>query len=154
MRRKAILGGLALALALGLGGCPSRTTEQAATAPTMAEPSLYERLGGLPAIEAVTAKFLENVGGDERINARFANTDLDELKRLLVEQICEATGGPCTYTGKDMRTAHAGMNISEAEFNAMGEDLAAALDFYSVPEREKSELLGAIGGMKGDIVGL
>jgi hemoglobin len=154
MRRKAILGGLVLVLALGLGACAREMREGAAAPQPAAEKSLYDRLGGMPAIEAVTGKFLENVAADPRINARFANTDIPELKAKLVDQICEATGGPCKYTGKPMREAHAGMNISEAEFNALGEDLAAALDFYNVPATEKNELLSAIGGMKGDIVGV
>jgi hemoglobin len=154
MRRKAVLGmAAALLLALGLGACGAR--DDKAMAPTAtAEKSLYERLGGMPGIEAVTTKFLENVAADNRINARFAKTDIPALKAKLVDQICEAAGGPCKYTGKDMRAAHAGMNITDAEFSAMGEDLASALDFYGVKSPEKDQLLAAIGGMKGDIVGL
>ena len=88
-----------------------------------------------------------------RINQRFAGTDLDNLKRLVVEQVCAATGGPCTYSGRDMKTTHAGMNITDDEFAWTGEHLAGALDKFSVPDKEKGELLGAIGSMQGDIVG-
>ena len=70
----------------------------------------------------------------------------------LVEQICAASSGPCEYKGKDMKTAHTGMGIKDADFNALVDDLVKALDKYKVPEKEKSELLGALGGMKGDIV--
>ena len=145
--RRAALG-LALGAALALAACaPTQSSSTAAD-------TLYSRLGGQPAIEAVVDQFIANVAADDRINARFANADIPRLNRMLVDQICEATGGPCTYTGADMRTAHTGMNITEAEFNALVEDLVAALDQFEVPEQEKSELLGALGGMKGDIVGV
>jgi hemoglobin len=120
---------------------------------TMAQPSLYERLGGKPAITAVIDDFVGNVAGDGRINKRFANADIPRLKSRLVDQVCEASGGPCKYTGASMRDAHTGMKITDAEFNALVEDLVKSLDKFKVPAREKNELLGALGGMKGDIVG-
>ena len=146
-----------------LGACESRppaadTTAvadtAAATATAAADSSLYSRLGGKDAITAVIDDFVANVAADRRINARFAKTDIAHLKRMLVDQVCEATGGPCTYTGKNMRAAHAGMKITEAEFNALVEDLSRSLDKFQVGEREKTELLSALGGMKGDIVGI
>lgn len=85
------------------------------------EKSLYEKIGGTEGITTVTDAFLANVGGDDRINARFASTDLDNLKRLLIEQVCEATGGPCTYSGKSMLDAHKGMDIADAEFGSLAE---------------------------------
>ena len=118
-----------------------------------AHASLYDRLGKKEAISAVVDDFVGNVAGDARINAAFAKTDLPHLKAMLVEQICQASGGPCTYGGKDMKTAHQGMNVTDAQFTALVEDLVKALDKYKVGEREKNELLGALGGMKGDIVG-
>lgn len=114
--------------------------------------SLYERLGGKPAITAVVDDFVANVAADKRINGFFAQTDIQRLKRLLVEQICAGTGGPCTYTGRDMKTAHAGMRIDDAHFNALVEDLVRTLDKFKVPQREKEELLGILGPMKADIV--
>jgi len=117
-----------------------------------AEKSLYDRLGGKDAITAVVEEFVGNVVADERINTFFKNADAANLKKQLVDQICEATGGPCKYAGKDMKTAHAGMGVKEADFNALVEDLVKALDKFKVPEKEKGELLGALGGMKGDIV--
>ncbi len=72
---------------------------------------------------------------------------------MLVDQICQATGGPCTYTGRSMKAAHAGMRITSGEFDALVEDLVRSLDKLKVGAREKNELLGALGGMKGDIVG-
>ena len=119
----------------------------------MAEASLYDRLGGQPAIVAVVDEFTNRVASDSRINMQFADTDIPGFKALLVEQICAATGGPCTYSGRDMKTTHAGMNITAEEFVWTGEHLAGALDKFSVPDNEKGELLDAIGSMQGDIVG-
>jgi hemoglobin len=71
---------------------------------------------------------------------------------MLIDQVCEATGGPCTYTGRDMREAHDGMAVSAGEFDARVQDLVATLDEFDVPEAEKDELLGLLGPMRGDIV--
>jgi hemoglobin len=119
----------------------------------MENKSLYDRLGGTPAITAVVDDFIGNVAGDARINKRFAGADVPRLKAKLVEQICEATGGPCKYTGASMVDAHRGMNISDAEFTALVEDLVKSLDRFKVPAQEKTELLTALGGMKPQIVG-
>jgi hemoglobin len=118
----------------------------------MEKKSLYDRLGGKPAITAVVDDFIANVAGDGRINKRFANANIPRLKGMLVDQICEATGGPYKYTGQNMKDAHTGMKITDAEFGALVEDLVKSLDKFKVPAQEKSELLGALGGMKGDIV--
>lgn len=114
--------------------------------------SLYDRLGQKPAITAVVDEFVGNVAKDARINGRFATTDIPRLKGHLVDQVCMATGGPCTYTGRDMKTMHTGMRISNADFTALVEDLVAALTTFKVPETEQKELLGLLGPMKPDIV--
>ena len=119
-----------------------------------AQRPLYDRLGGKDAITAVVKEFLGNVVADKRINKFFAKADAAKLQGLLVDQVCQATGGPCKYSGKDMRSAHAGMKIKEADFTALVEDLVKALDKFKVPKKEKDELLGALGGMKPDIVGV
>jgi hemoglobin len=93
------------------------------------------------------------VAADARINKRFANADIPRLKTKLVEQICEASGGPCKYTGATMLDAHRGMNVTDAEFTALVEDLVKSLDKFKVPSQEKTELLTALGGMKSQIVG-
>lgn len=120
--------------------------------------SLYSRLGGKKAITAVVDEFINVVGADNRINKFFADTvanptRLQALKDNLVAQICSATGGSCKYKGKDMKTAHKGMGVTDADFTALVEDLVKALDKFSVPEAEKSELLTILGSLKGDIVG-
>jgi hemoglobin len=114
--------------------------------------SLYDRLGGKGAITAVVETFVGNVGGDTRINGFFASTDLTKLKMHLVNQICEASGGPCKYTGRTMKQTHTGMGVHDAAFGALVEDLVAALDHYKVGKTEKDELLGVLGPMKSDIV--
>jgi hemoglobin len=115
-------------------------------------PSLYERLGGTGPITAVVGKFVSIVGQDTRINGYFSKTDLPRLKKQLVDQVCQASGGPCTYEGRDMKTAHKGMKVTTAAFNALVEDLVKALDTFNVPAREKNELLSVLGPMKSDIV--
>ena len=119
--------------------------------------SLYDRLGGKAAITAVVDEFVARVAADKRINAGFAMTasDPERLKTFkmhLVNQICEASGGPCKYTGKDMKSAHKGMGITGADFNALVEDLVGALDKFKVGKMEKDQLLGVLGPMKADIV--
>jgi hemoglobin len=113
---------------------------------------LYYRLGGLDAIKAVVGEFAARVLADERINKKFAKTDAARLTHFLVEQICAATGGPCRYTGNDMKKAHKNMKVTEGEFDALVEDLVKALDKFNVPEAEKTELLGALAPLKADIV--
>ena len=136
-------------LLLTLVGCQSM---EPTTTSTMTDKPLYERLGGKPAITAVVEDFVGRVAADSRINGKFANTDIPRLKMLLVEQICQASGGPCTYTGRSMKATHTGMGVSSAEFDALVGDLVATLNKFKVPEREKNELLGALGPMKKDIV--
>ena len=127
----------------------------AGCAETMKKPSasLYDRLGGKGAITAVVDDFVGNVAADKRINGRFANANIPHLKEKLVEQVCAGSGGPCSYTGLDMKTAHTGMKITEAEFGALVEDLVKTLDKFKVPAQEKNELLGVLGPMQKDIVG-
>ncbi len=150
MRRKYLLVvALAVAAACG-GGKKSDTTGGGSTAPAG---TLFDRLGGETGIKAVVKDFVENnVAKDPRINAQFANADIPGFEKKLYEQICNAAGGGCVYTGKDMKTAHANMKITEADFNAVVEDLVKALDDAHVTEADKQTLLGVLGPMKPDIV--
>ena len=116
------------------------------------EKSLYERLGGKEAIVAVIDDFVGNVAADDRINKRFANSNPVRLKSQMVDFVCQGTGGPCKYTGRDMKSGHTGMNITEAEFNALVDDLVKTLDKFKVPAKEKNDLLSLLGSMKGDII--
>ena len=114
--------------------------------------SLYERLGGLDAITAVVDSFVARCASDDRINEKFARTDVPRLKKMLVDQVCEAAGGPCTYTGRSMRATHEGMGVTAGEFDALVGDLVATLDEFSVPKAEQDELLGLLGPMRDEIV--
>jgi hemoglobin len=114
--------------------------------------SLYERLGGEPAITAVVDAFLKRVAADKRINGRFFNTDLARLRVLLIQFVSSATGGHVAYAGREMHTAHAGFQIVDDEFNALVEDLAGALAELKVPKAEQNDLLGALGPLKPQIV--
>jgi hemoglobin len=120
--------------------------------------SLYDRLGGRTAIVAVVDQFVTNVARDKRINTFFKATASDTMrlakfKTNLVNLICQGSGGPCKYTGKTMKAAHKGMGITDANFNALVEDLVAALDKFKVGAKEKNDLLALLGPMKPDIVG-
>jgi hemoglobin len=114
--------------------------------------SLYDRLGGKSAITAVVDDFVGNVAADKRINGFFAKADIPRLKRQLVDQICEASGGPCTYKGQSMKAAHRGMGVANRHFDALVGDLKKSLDKFKVPPREQNELLAVLGPMRKDIV--
>ena len=123
----------------------------------MKEKSLYDRLGKKKAITAVVDEFVARAAADNRINKFFAATAADparlkKFKANLVDQICEASGGPCKYKGKDMKAAHMGMGVSGADFTALVEDLSGALDKFKVGAQEKDQLLGALAPMKTQIV--
>lgn len=148
-----------LAAFLALSGC---ATQSAATSdspkPTAeakkdeAPKPLFDRLGGKGAIEAVIDDFLGRVAGDERINSGFAVGHLPRLRQRLIELVCAATGGPCVYSGRDMQTVHAGMKVTNEQFDALVGHLVATLDKFKVPEKEKGELLGLLGPMRSSIV--
>lgn len=114
--------------------------------------SLFERLGGLPAIQTVVHELVTLTTADPRIKERFFNVEPASLEKELVDFVCVATGGPCKYTGKDMVTAHGGMELVEEEFDALVENLVTVLDQLGVPAKEKGELLGALGPLKPQIV--
>jgi hemoglobin len=140
-------------LAASLAACGGQA--RAPAPPAAPAASLYDRLGRKDAIAAVVKDFVEQrVATDARINGFFAHADLPGLEMKLIEQICEATGGPCKYTGlyKDMKTAHAGLAIKDADFTALVEDLTASLQQFHVAAAEQQELLAALGKMHDDIV--
>jgi len=138
--------GALLGMVLLLGAC-----QNMGMMPTQ-QKSLYDRLGGKDAIVAVVDDFVGNVAADKRINRFFARTDIPRLKQNLVNQICAGTGGMCIYTGRDMRSAHAGMGVTSGHFNALVQDLQKTLRKFKVPKQEQGELLAILGPMKKDIV--
>jgi len=118
----------------------------------MSHHTLYERLGKGEAITAVVDDFAARCAADERINPKFARTDIARLKAMLVEQISSATGGKVQYTGRSMSDTHRGMQVTAGEFDALVEDLVAALNKFGVSEKSQGELLAILGPLRGDIV--
>ena len=133
--------------------CASLTSRaQQASAP---EKSLYQRLGGYDAIAAVSDDFLARLDADKTLSHFLDGLSKDSLKELrqhFVDFICEAAGGPCRYTGRDMKTAHAGLGISENDWKVGVEALIATLEKLKVPKREQDEVLAAVNSLKKDIV--
>jgi hemoglobin len=117
--------------------------------------SLYKRIGGYDAIVAVTDDFLGRLVNEPLIAPFFtghSQNTIGKLRMLVIEQVCAAAGGPCIYTGRDMKTAHKGLGVTEEQWNASVRHFTAALEKFNVPAKEKSELLGVIGSLKSDIV--
>jgi hemoglobin len=115
-------------------------------------PSLYEQLGGKPAITKVVHDMIVNIAADNRINHFFAKTNIPHLQMELVNQVCEGTGGPCKYTGLNMQQAHKGMNLNAADFNALVEDLQKSMDSNNVPLGLQNQLLAILAPMQPDVV--
>ena len=116
------------------------------------ERSLYERLGGIEAITAVARAFEDRAAKDDRINQKFARTNLDRLTKEFVDQLCQDTGGPCTYMGLNMRQAHTNMGVTSGEWDAFIEDLVATLNDFNVGKAEQDELLDNLRPMRAEIV--
>ena len=119
------------------------------------EKSLYERIGGYNALAAVVDDFVGRLVSDKQFERFFVGNSNDSKKRIrqhILDQFCAATGGPCIYTGRDMKTVHEGLGITSAEWDAAAKHLAASLDKFKVPEKEKGEVLAFVTGLKKDIV--
>jgi hemoglobin len=117
--------------------------------------SLYKRLGGYDAIAAVTDSFIGKLASDTRLKTFFVGHSQDSLTKIrqhIVDQLCNATGGPCKYTGRDMKTAHTGLGITQADWDLAVKYLVATLDEFKVPAKEKDELLAIASSLKKDIV--
>ena len=117
--------------------------------------TLYKRLGGYDALAAVTDAFIGRLASDPQLGRFFVGHSKDSLGRirqLIVDQLCAVTGGPCIYFGRDMKTAHKGLGITEKDWQASVSHLIATLDKFKVPQREKDEVLSAISSLRADIV--
>jgi hemoglobin len=136
---------VAVAAAITLGSLGSASAQ-------LGKRSLYDRLGGYNAISAVVDDFVANVAADKRINKFFAKANVPRLKARLTDQLCQASGGPCVYTGADMKTAHAGMGIRNKDFDALVQDLVKSLNKFKVPAAEQKEIASVLLPMRKDIV--
>jgi hemoglobin len=132
-----LIGGLLLS------GCASKPAP---------EPSLFVRLGGLPALIAVTDKTIDRTATEPSTRRSFDGVKLKPVKESIVSFLCQATGGPCKYEGASMAKAHHGLDITSAEFDAMVGQLVDTLNQFNVPAKEKNELLQLLGPLKADIV--
>jgi hemoglobin len=151
---------LAAILCVGVGCDKMMKKDDTAEATTTK--TLYERLGGKPAITAVVDDFVPRAASDPKVNftrkgipgAKWAATpeNVAHLKMELVDFVSMATGGPVKYTGKSMKSSHANMQITDAEFNAIAADLKATLDKLNVPAKEQGELVAIVGTTRKDIV--
>jgi hemoglobin len=144
---------LVMFVVLSLTGCAWSASAQPGNA--AAGPSLYKRLGGYDAIAAVSDDFIGRLAADKQLNRFLVGLSADSQKRLrqlVVDQLCEATGGPCMYIGRTMKTSHAGLGITESDWQLTVKHLVASLDKFKVPEKEKNEFLAIASSLKGDIV--
>lgn len=126
------------------------------TASAQSGDSLYKRLGGYDAIAAVTDDFIGRLATDKQIGRFFAGASVStqkHIRQLVVDFLCNATGGPCLYLGRDMKTIHTGLKITEKDWDDSVKHLIATLDKFKVPGKEKNEVLTAVSGLKKDIVG-
>ena len=139
----------AVLLLFGLAGCGGNADAPGRGA---SPPPVYQRLGGQPVLVAAVDDFMTIAAADPRIAFRFRDTDTTRFKAALVRQLCVSTGGPCEYTGRSMKEAHAGMGISNAEFNAMTQDLRRALTQHGVPIETQTDLVAVLEPMRDDVV--
>jgi hemoglobin len=119
--------------------------------------TLYERLGGMPAINAVSSGLVDRILADRRVNSWFGHAaaspeNTAAYKASLAAFVCQSTGGPCKYAGPDMVTAHKGRRVTSDAFDAVVQDLVATLDELKVPAAEKAALLDILGPLKSSIV--
>ena len=139
-----------LALVAACGG--RAATDTVVPAKPTGKP-LYDRLGGMDAIDSIVKDFVEvRIANDDRIRDRFKDVNATHLQAMLADQICETSGGPCKYVGKAMRDAHAGIGIGTAEFRVFLDDLRLSLDAAKVPAKEQDELLGELAKLRAEIV--
>ena len=123
-----------------------------------AQKSLYDRLGGLKSITAVVDDFIDRLVVNKELNKNPAidagrkRSPAPYLKFQVSQMVCEATGGPCKYTGKSMTESHAHLNISEKEWGVMAGEFKKSLDKFKVPAAEQKELFDIVGTTKADIV--
>ena len=149
--KRGILFATALALLCVLGAVAPLVAQQAAEG----QATLYKRLGGYDAVAAVVDDFIGRMATDPQLSRFFvghSTQSLQRIRQLVVEQLCQATGGPCFYTGRSMKESHAGMGISQAEWDVAVKHLTATLDKFKVEEKERADLFAAIGPLQADIV--
>jgi hemoglobin len=142
------------AIALCAFVLPLAAAAQQAPAPAK-PPTLYQRLGGYDALAAVTDDFIGRLAGEQKLQKFFvglSDNSKARLRQLVVDQLCAATGGPCIYIGRDMKSAHKGLGITEDDWTLAVGDLVASLNKFKVGAAEQRDLAAALATIKPDIV--
>ena len=150
-RRRAWAGVILLVFVISCGA----SSDEAAQASAQAGANLYKRLGGFDAIAAVVDDFVPRLVSDPQLGRFFVgqgNNSKGRIRQLVAELVCQATGGPCVYIGRPIKAAHAGLGITESDWQTMVKHFVATLDKFKVPQKEKDELLAIVSGLKTDIV--
>jgi hemoglobin len=162
--RNVLVFGVLLGVVAAAGAQPAGTAKATVKPPVAAAPvpadtpvasSLYKRLGGYDAIAAVADDFIPKLVSDpqlSRLFVGFSKHSQDRIRQLFVDQLCMATGGPCIYLGRDTKTTHAGIGITESDWQVSVKLLVATLDKLKVPKKEQDELLALATSLKKDIV--
>lgn len=117
-----------------------------------ADDSLFDRMGGATVVAKVVDELLDLSISDPRTKRSFQKINLRRLREKLNEQVCALSNGPCQYTGDSMKEVHAGLDITDAEFNGLVEHMITALDDNGVGLREKNELIKLLAPMKRDVI--
>lgn len=125
---------------------------QAQTAAAPTDDALYQQLGAKPGLVKLMDDFMQRLLADPRMNPFFKDVDQAHVKAQLVDQICEVSGGPCKLKGPDMKRAHAGMDITKSNFNALVEVLQQSMDAQGIPFGAQNRLLAKLAPMHRDIV--
>lgn len=120
--------------------------------PALAQDTLYIRLGGQAGVVRIVEEAVTLFIADDRVKADFDNINPIRLKARLTEEICKLADGPCVYHGRSIAVAHAGLDVNRAKFNAVAEDLQAAMDRVGTPYRVQNQLLALLAPMQRDIV--
>ena len=134
----------AMLVATGLAGCQMAGTRQ--------DPALYNELGGQAGVQRLVDTLLVRIYADQRIAFLFRDVDRADLNRLIVEQICRETGGPCEYTGREMAEAHSGLGLKHVEFDAFVQDFTDAMEEIGLPYRVQNQVLAIFAPMRPEVV--
>lgn len=124
----------------------------ASTPAPAADDSLYLELGGREGIDRIVELHVAKLIADDRIRANFDNTNMERFGKLAADHLCVVAGGPCTYTGRPLGEAHRGLHLKNSDFNAVTEDLEAAMDQAGVPYRTQNRLLARLAPKQHEVV--
>ncbi|WP_203299140.1 group I truncated hemoglobin [Marinobacter sediminum] len=142
---------LMLLAGFALAGCQALTTAPDSETNSNTEPTLYQQLGERAGLAQIVEDLLYLIVDDERINHQFKGVNVAEFHRHLTDQLCQLSGGPCTYSGRSMRKAHADMAITETQFNALAENLILAMEQNGIGTGAQNRLLKRLIPMHPDI---